>query len=149
MKIDMKQKVGGLSTKTWLIISFCLIVFVALVGHQPQKETVEQVKEKRNTFQEIDFQNGERVKIQTRQSNTSEQQGRVGTHSAYDLDEAARNFVFYRNKILVESRKGNEGAAQKARMDMQACQKWLDEYPPSEVSAAVDRATERFIKQYQ
>lgn len=50
-----------------------------------------------------------------------------------DLEELARDYVFFRNQILKHSRAGNSKKAAKAREDFQQINRWLSAYNDADV----------------
>ena len=57
-----------------------------------------------------------------------------------DLWELAQDYVFYRNKILIRHKAGDQEGAAAARRDFQQVNKWLSKYPDDKVSAAITEA---------
>lgn len=57
-----------------------------------------------------------------------------------DLWELAQDYVFYRTRILVRHREGDQDGAAAARRNFQQVNAWLSQYPDDKVYEAIEAA---------
>lgn len=69
--------------------------------------------------------------------NVPKKDGTYETERCDDLDELAKDWLFYRKEIIIAARKGDKAKADKRRASFQQINAWLSQYNDSDVSRAI------------
>ena len=78
-------------------------------------------------------------KISGRPFNVAMKNGSYEKSRPNDIEELAKDWIYFRRRILEKTASGDISGAQKAREDFQQVNRWLEQYEPSDVAFMVGR----------